>query len=140
MSPLALTQMGILPYRRGPVRFAVGSPDGLTSNAWKIWTSKHGDIYIACRDNFKEAKLSLHASGRWRMGFTTEAVSKVGDLLPKDQNRAWSVWDKPRATLPAETVRAFQLIFPTSELGVHHQERPQHHAAGPWRLRRCSAA
>ncbi len=30
----------------------------------------------ACRDNFKEAKVSLHTSGKWRMGFTIEALVK----------------------------------------------------------------
>jgi hypothetical protein len=104
-----------------PVRFAVGPQNGLTSNAWRIWV-RHGNVYIACRDNFKEAKVSLHASGRWRMGFTTEAVAKDSNLLPSDRNRAWEVWDKPPATLP-NTVIAFRLLFPTSELAVPPEQR-----------------
>ena len=118
----ALTQAGVLPLRAGPIRFAVGPPNGLSSNAWRVWTTKAGDVYIACRDNFKEAKVSLHTSGRWRMGFTTEAVSKNTKLLGCDQNRAWEVWDRPPETLP-ETVIAFRLIFPTSELAVHPEQR-----------------
>jgi len=120
------TQLGLLPVKRGPVRFAVGPPDGLTSNAWRIWTTKTGDVYIACRDNFKEAKVSLHASGRWRMGFTAEAVAK-NKLLPSDQNRAWEVWDQPPTSLP-NTVIAFRLLFPTSELVV----RPEQRAPNEW--------
>jgi hypothetical protein len=72
------------PIRRGPIRFAVGHPDGLTSNSWRVWTSPAGDVYISCRDNFKEAKVSLHASGRWRMGFTEKAVEKNARLLTED--------------------------------------------------------
>ena len=104
------------------MRFAVGPPDGLTSNAWRMWTSKKGDIYIAYRDNFKEAKVSLHASGRWHMGFTTEAISKNPQLLPSDKNRAWDVWDEPPTSLP-DSVVAFKLIFPTAELAVRPEQR-----------------
>jgi hypothetical protein len=123
----ALTKAGILPFRTGPVRFAVGSPTGLTSNAWRLWATSRGDVYIACRDNFKEAKVSLHASGRWRMGFTAEALAKNAKLLPSDQNRAWEVWDQPPPSLP-ETVIAFRLLFPTSELAV----RPEQRAPDTW--------
>lgn len=121
------TQAGVLPLKVGPVRFAVGPPNGLTSNAWRIWTEKTGDIYVACRDNFKEVKVSLHASGRWRIGFTTEAVAKNTSLLACDENRAWEVWDQPPKSLP-ETVVAFQLLFPTSELAV----RPEQRVSSKW--------
>lgn len=96
--------------------------NGLTSNAWRVWTTKAGDVYVARRDNFKETKVSLHASGRWRMGFTTEAVAKNTKLLSCDQDRAWEVWDRPPET-PPDAVIAFRLIFPTSELAVRPEQR-----------------
>lgn len=120
---LLMAAVSALPIRRGPVRFAVGSPQGFTSNAWRVWTSKHGDVYISCRDNFKEAKVSLHTSGRWRMGFTTEAISKNAGLLSEPTNRAWDVWDQPLPSLPG-IVTAFHLVFPTSELVVRPEQRP----------------
>lgn len=123
----ALTKAGVLPIKSGAVRFAVGPPTGLTSNTWRLWATTTGDIYIACRDNFKEAKVSLHASGRWRIGFTREAVAKNIKLLPFEQNRAWEVWDQPPPTL-ADSIIAFRLIFPTSELAV----RPEQRAANTW--------
>jgi hypothetical protein len=129
MIPRALAiEAGPPPIRRGPVRFAIGSPDGFTSNAWRMWTSKRGDIYIACRDNFKEAKVSLHASGRWRMGLTTEAVEKNTRLLSSDENRAWEVWDKPAEVLPGLVI-ALHLVFPTSELAV----RPDLRRLAEWK-------
>ncbi len=118
----ALIKAGILPFRRGPVRFAVGPPMGLTSNAWRLWATKKGDVYIACRDNFKEAKVSLHVSGRWRIGFTAEALVKNAKLLLSDQDRAWEVWDQPPPSFP-DTVIAFRLLFPTSELAVQPEQR-----------------
>jgi len=122
ISNALLTQAGVLPLRASPLRFAVGPPTGLTSNAWRVWTTNAGDLYILCRDNLKEAKVSFHASGRWRMGFTTEAVAKNANLLGRNENRAWEVWDQPQPTLP-DTVVAFRLIFPTSELGVKPEQR-----------------
>jgi hypothetical protein len=123
VDPAVLTQAGALPLRKGPVRFAVGSPNGVTSNSWKLWANKKGDVYIACRDNFKEARVSVHASGRWRMGFTADAVAKNAQLLSSEQNRAWEVWDQPPASLPYSTI-AFRLLFPTAELAVRPEQRP----------------
>lgn len=75
------------PIKSGPVRFAVGAPDGLTSNSWRLWTSKAGDIYLKWRDSMGETKMSLHASGRWRMGLTDEAVRARPGLVPAGRDR-----------------------------------------------------
>jgi hypothetical protein len=128
ISPVLATQMGILPVKPGAVRFAVGPPNGITSNSWNVTARKNGNAYISCRDNFKEAKVSLHASGRWRMAFTEKAIEKNPDLLLPGQNRAWEVWDKPPASMPS-TVVAFRLVFPTAELAV----RPEQRAPSDWK-------
>ena len=124
----ALKQSGLLPIRTEPVRFAVGNPDGLTSNSWRIWPSPKGDLYVACRDNFQEVKVSLHTSGRWRVGFTTEAVSKNPSLVEGGQDRAWDVWDRPEDLVP-EVVRAFQLVFSSNQLVVG----PEHRKPKKWK-------
>lgn len=116
-----LIEAKVLPRTEGPVRFAVGPPDGLTSNSWRLWV-KNGDVYIKCRDNFTETKVSLHASGRWRMGFTTEAINKDPSLLRFSQNRAWDVWDRPPGSL-LNPIPAFRLIFLSSELAVKPEQR-----------------
>jgi hypothetical protein len=110
-----------LPLRQSPIRFCVGYPDGLTSNSWRFWVHKN-DIYIACRDSFQVAKVSLHASGRWRMGFTEAAMKNNPSLIPADRNRAWDVWDEPPPQLP-QAVVAFKLVFPTSELAITPEQR-----------------
>lgn len=116
----AATKAGLLPFTKGPVRFAVGDTDGLTSNSWRFWATNNGDVYIACRDSFKEAKVSLHTSGRWRMGFTEQALAR--GIPFHDGNRAMKVWNKPPEIGPG-VVPAFLLIFPTSELAVKPEQR-----------------
>lgn len=118
------TVPGVLPFKKGPVRFAFGAPEDLTSNAWRVWVGGAGDVYLACRDNMRETKVSLHASGRWRMGFTSEAIEKRPDLLAEGQDRAWEVWDEPPQTLP-HTVAAFRLLFLTPELVVRPEQRDE---------------
>jgi len=128
IEPSALPSNPQLPLTEGPVRFAIGSPGGLTSNSWRFWTTSSGDSYLACRDNAQELKVSLHASGRWRMAFTSEARAKNPALVPAGTNRAWEVWQEPLPVLP-DTVVAFRLIFPTSELAV----RPEQRTTKQWR-------
>lgn len=120
--PKQAKEIGLLPILNKPVRFAVGAPNGLTSNSWRIWSTKNGDVYIKCRDNFTEAKVSLHTSARWRMGFTTEALRKKPDLVRQNQNRAWEVWDKPPELIP-DCVAAFQIVFARQELAVRPEQR-----------------
>lgn len=111
-----------LPVSTSPVRFAIGEPHGMTSNSWRIWTNDKGDTYVACRDNFNNVKVSLHASGRWRMAFTSEAVAKEPNLVSANGNRAWEVWGEPDQIRPG-TVVALRLIFITSELRVAPNQR-----------------
>lgn len=119
-----LKEAGIIPVKKGSIRFAAGDPAGLTSNSWKVWTNKKGDVYLSCRDNFRETKVSLHASGRWRMGFTSQALSERPTLISDGENRAWEVWNQPTEQIP-DTVLAFQLIFLTQELAVQPKQRDE---------------
>ena len=113
-----------LPITRGVLRFAIGHPDRISSNSWRVWTSKSGDIYVACRDNYRETKISLHASDRWRFGFTSEAVTRNPAVIDIGGNRAWEVWNRPEAILPGATA-AFRLMFFTCELAVTPTMRPE---------------
>lgn len=109
------------------IRFAVGKPSGLTSNSWKIWSHtdpKHevGAVYITCRDNFNEVKVSLHPSGRWRIGFTQEALDKNPNIGSIDDDRAWEVWDRPIEQIPDVTI-AYRLIFHSGSIRVKPLQR-----------------
>jgi hypothetical protein len=82
------------------------------------------DAYVACRDNFKELKLSLHASGAWRLGFTEKAVQDRPKMLPMGADRAIKKWRPP---LDESVVRAFYLIVPPASLYL----KPEHRQKWP---------
>jgi hypothetical protein len=99
LNPKSLEKGGVLPINNSTIRFAVGNPIDLTSNSWKIW-EKNGSIYIACRDNFSQAKVSLHPNC-YRMAFTSESK-----LLMKDSSRKWDEW-----TIENEQIDKVKIIF-----------------------------
>ena len=103
-------KFGYLPIRSGELYFAVGSPDGNTSNTWKIW-EHNGSIYIACRDNFQQAKISLHPSN-WRMAFTKESNIKM-----KQNDRTWEEWQLTTNQIENAQI-PFRLFFSSLDLGV----------------------
>lgn len=110
-----------LPIRSKELRVAVGNPTGISTNSWKIWVRKN-DVYVACRDNFQVFKVSLHASGIWRIGFTKEFASARSDLVPPGNDRVWKKWS-PAAD--AKLVLGFQLACPTSSLYLSPSQRKE---------------
>lgn len=96
-----------LPIFGEEVRFAVGTPHGMSSNSWKLW-ARGNDVYFACRDNFQEFKLSVHASGIWRLAFTKEATSQHPALRRYDDNRVINRWTPD---LSAGAIVAFELVL-----------------------------
>lgn len=102
------------PISSKAVRFAAGNPSGASSNSWRLWVNKN-DAYLACRDNFAGLKLSLHQSGLWRFGWTTEGAAAHPHFLAPGQDRVWEKWDMPTQAVDG-IVPAFQLLFPASEL------------------------
>jgi hypothetical protein len=66
-------------------------------------------VYVLCRDNFRELKASLHASGRWRFGFTSEFVETRPDLIAQGKDRAWTK-RRPSFEDPSRPVIGFQIV------------------------------
>ena len=98
------------------IRFALGDPEGLSSLSWRVWVTREGDAYIACRDNYRELKVSLHQSGRWRIGLTTEGAEATKHLRPPGVDRAWDVWSRPTAT--EGVIIGYRILFLPSEFAV----------------------
>lgn len=111
-----------LPIGGRNVRFAVGTPTGRSSNSWLVETRKPGDIYIICRDNFSDSKVSLHASGKWRYAFT-DAIAKIRpDLVPPGSDRTVHKWSPPTGWKQRPIV-AFELLVPQSGLYLARPDR-----------------
>jgi hypothetical protein len=110
-----------IPLTRSPVRFAVGAPTGASTNSWKVWVHKD-DIYVACRDNFSGIKVSLHASGIWRVGFTQEFAQARSDIVPEGQDRIMKKW-KPKLDGAQQVIIGFQIIAPIGSLYLGAKDR-----------------
>ena len=54
------------------LRFAIRSSIGHVSSVWRLWVTRHGDVYLATRGMAKIEKYSFHKSGICRSSFTKE--------------------------------------------------------------------
>lgn len=93
---------------------------GPSTNSWKTWVRKE-DAYVACRDNFREFKVSLHASGTWRVAITEEALRERPNLVPSGADRVLRKWHPSVAEFPA--IVAFQLVVPRESLYILPAQR-----------------
>ena len=97
-----------IPLTREPIRIAVGTPEGVSGNSWRI--SVQGmDTYVSCRDNFKEFKVSLHASGIWRVAITEQAIKARPELFDPSSDRVISR-RTPDLTDTTKAVIGFQIV------------------------------
>lgn len=95
------------------LRFAVRSPSGQISSIWRLWATRHGDVYLATRSMAKIEKYSFHKSGICRSAFTNEHGT------PKTMtDRAMFKWK--RLSTPAagegKASRVAWVAFPTDYL------------------------
>jgi len=97
-----------LPHSGRTSKFAVGTPLGPSSNSWWVTTSKAGDIYIGGRDNFRQSKVSLHQSGRWRLADLQVAGSQSSESSGADS--AVAKWAPPTGW-KLEPVVAFRILI-----------------------------
>lgn len=80
------------------------------------------DTYVSCRDNFREFKVSLHASGVWRVAFTEEAVKNHPQLQKLAGDRVLHR-RKPDLTDKAKAVIGFQIAILNSGLYLSPGQR-----------------
>ena len=110
-----------IPLVKSPIRFAVGTPEGISSNSWRAWVQGM-DIYVSCRDNFRQFKVSLHASGMWRVAFTEQAIKSSPNLRTADGDR---VIHRRKVDLKDKTkaVTGFQVVILNSGLYLSPAQR-----------------
>ena len=112
-----------LPLKKSPIRFAVLWKNGQTSNTWGVRVEKEGDVYIYCRDNMKEVKISLHKSGKQHISF-----SKGSGIEMTPGSRFWNQWWEPLHGKQA--IPSFKLYFPS--WGTRLSEKERDKAKSKW--------
>lgn len=108
-----------IPLQQNSIRFSVLRRNGLSSNSWRVWVGKPGDVYIACRDHLGGLKISLHRSGKCHIASNQKEVI--------DGDRYLGKWDRP-ITEEIRGLRPFQLLFPTKALCVNQEARDENKA------------
>lgn len=114
MFSISVGEEAQVPTRMNPIRFAIQYRNGRTSNAWGVRAKTTGDAYIYCRDNMKEQKVSLHASGRQHISIRPRTANPV-NLTGKSFMNQWHE--------PDEGVATFRLVFPWWGIQLDDEQR-----------------
>jgi hypothetical protein len=111
---IAAAEPPLLPPGRR-LRFGIEAADGRRSIDWAIWAGRRlDDVYVAARDAGNWIKVSLHGSGSWSHGLTTEAwLDGGGD--EGLETRHFEAWRRPAEIAPGVTL-AMRIVIATSEL------------------------
>jgi len=95
------------------LRFAIRNASGQVSCIWRLWATRHGDVYLAARNMAKIEKYSFHKSGVCRSAFTSEYGA------PKTMtDRAMFKWRRLSTPAAGESrgSRVAWIAFPTDYL------------------------
>ena len=95
------------------LRFGVGDLAELHSSIWWAQARKSRDVYIGTRQH-RYFKVSLHQSGRWRAGWTTDAVDRFG-LDAEETDRALNKFQETEDFAPGMKL-AMTIFIPMSSL------------------------
>ena len=97
------------------VRFGAGSEEGPRAGLWRLWTSPNSDVYLAVRTLAQVVKVSLHASGRWRVAFTDDEMASVVGGVSTGEDRAFQKWQRPPPAQHGFTM-ALQIAAPKPDI------------------------
>jgi hypothetical protein len=108
--PLAFFILGLMAKNLTDVRFAIRGSSGQVSSTWRLWVTRHGDVYLATRSMAAIEKYSFHKSGICRSAFTSQA-STPGTMA----DRAMFKWRRLATPEVGKDggARVAWLIFPT---------------------------
>jgi hypothetical protein len=95
------------------LRFAVRSHSGQISSVWRLWATRHGDVYLATRNMAKIEKFSFHKSGICRSAFTGEHGTP--ETMTDRAMFKWKRLPTPEAG-EGKASRVAWLAFPTDYL------------------------
>jgi hypothetical protein len=94
------------------IRFAVGSPEEPYSAVWNLVTNGN-DVYLFGRQMGRYLKISLHASGVWRLAWTAESQTET-----ETSDRLIHRWRRPPQFRPG-WARGPSVVVPWTPIGRH---------------------
>jgi hypothetical protein len=113
----------------GTIRFAVGSPTGLRSSTWRIWSAKHTkNVYLAARSIAGLQKVSLHESRSWSHSFVSDERAKP--FVTPGSSRHVDIWPAP-PSFGEGWRRGYCIIVPSTDLRPWPQAEPGDIAFAP---------
>lgn len=81
----------------GKLRFAAGASNALRSSTWMVVGGTNDrDVYIGMRSQLHETKISLHASGKWRLALTEDFAKTNTPAWEKVDSEVRSANEDPR--------------------------------------------
>lgn len=104
------------------IRFAVGTPDGARSSTWRVWASSDSSVFVSTRPIAGHLKVSLHSSGRWRIGFTDPAAAARIGAPPRD--RAFDKFTPPPDVVPGVR-HGVTVVIPWLAVGLAPHHKPE---------------
>lgn len=96
--------------QRNTLRFQVTAADGRCSDVSRAW-SDGNNVYLAPRMKGGEFKISLHESGKWRIGFTERYAALMRELGTWGADRKVEALDRPPEHATGFT-RAVWMLLP----------------------------
>src|SRR5213594_761749 len=104
------------------IRFGVADPSTKRhAETWKCWSHGRREVYVLCRAIGNELKLSLHESGRWRMGFDAARFPGMFDDGQAPEHRYAGKWDRPAPIIEGLTL-ACHIHTPWYAVSIQEQE------------------
>jgi hypothetical protein len=100
--------------KRFDLRFAVGEPNGMRSNEWRLW-AKRGQVYLAVSRMGSIEEFSFHDENICRHAFTKEYGTPL--TLANRATHQWLRSDTPKAGVPLASC-PLMLGFPTDYLSA----------------------
>jgi hypothetical protein len=111
-------------------RFATQNDTGQRSALWSIFTTGGSNVALATTEAAGRMKISLHESGRWQIGYTSEYERRERQAGRwKLESRHWERWQRP-AEIQAGYTSALKIIVPPAAL----TDRPAPKTSKPTRF------
>lgn len=102
------------------IKFAIGSPSGVSSSAWTI-CARQDDLYLWTWLSSGMVKVSLHASGDCQWSGNEKWVQEFSHSNFRNQDRHFERWRQPEPDPSGVTILC-RLLFPASDFSKSHND------------------